>query len=274
MKRVEIDPKTLEEEAPQEKKQTTMEKHPFLEKETPLPEAVQPVSGARNIMKSPKENGLNLETAMQDRPSAGLENLLSKAETTTASTQQGGTKKDFNNDPALGLEEALKLPDPPTQGNSKALGKVDDASSSQEEGNGRGQFSSLDQLLASTEMVKKNTAPILMPTDLLFEYDSSTLKPAAAETLTKLGSLIKRNTSALFRIEGHTDSFGSDDYNFQLSLRRAEAVKTWLVGSMGLNPSQISTIGLGKSRLLVPSSGSVDQQQLNRRVEIVITVPK
>ena len=112
-----------------------------------------------------------------------------------------------------------------------------------------------------------------MPTDLLFEYDSDALKPAATATLTKLGSLIKKNAKASFRIEGHTDSFGTDDYNNGLSLRRAEAVKSWLGFNMGIDASRISTIGLGKSRLLVPATGSVEQQQLNRRVEIVISVP-
>lgn len=136
------------------------------------------------------------------------------------------------------------------------------------------QFSEIDDLLASSGVLKKNTAPILMPTDLLFEYDSEALKPAAAQTLTKLGSLIKKNALASFRIEGHTDSFGSDAYNNLLSLRRAEAVKNWLVASMGLDASQISTVGLGKSRLLTPASGDVQQQQLNRRVEIVISIPK
>ena len=110
-----------------------------------------------------------------------------------------------------------------------------------------------------------------MPTDLLFEYDSADLKTDATRSLEKLGTLIRNNTQALFRIEGHTDSFGSEDYNKALSLRRAEAVKTWLQQNMGIDAGRISTAGFGKSRLLVPSSGTVEQQQLNRRVEIVIS---
>ena len=139
---------------------------------------------------------------------------------------------------------------------------------------GNARFSSLDELLATKGLVKQNTAPILMPTDLLFEYDSDVLKPQAAATLEKLASLIKKNKEASFQIEGHTDSFGGDEYNIQLSLRRAEAVKTWLKSIMGLDAGHISTLGLGKSRLLVPSTGTVEQQQINRRVEIVISLPK
>jgi OmpA-OmpF porin, OOP family len=110
-----------------------------------------------------------------------------------------------------------------------------------------------------------------MPTDLLFEYDSDTLRPEAAQTLEKLGSLIKKNEQADFKIEGHTDSFGTEDYNNALSLRRAEAVKRWLQETMKITGNRIATVGLGKSHLLVPATGTVQQQQLNRRVEIVIS---
>lgn len=132
-------------------------------------------------------------------------------------------------------------------------------------------FSSLDSLLEGKEKLSPATAPILMPTDLLFGYNATTLKPEAAKSLEKLGTLIARNASAKFRIEGHTDSFGSDAYNQDLSLRRAEEVKTWLVKTRGIDASRITTAGLGKSHLLVPGTGSIDAQQLNRRVEIIIT---
>jgi outer membrane protein OmpA-like peptidoglycan-associated protein len=133
------------------------------------------------------------------------------------------------------------------------------------------QYSNLDQLLEGKGPVTSATAPILMPTDLLFEYDSDQLKPDAAQSLAKLGELIRKNGQATFRIEGYTDSFGSDDYNLGLSTRRAEAVRVWLQKNMDVDTSRITTAGMGKSRLLVPATGTVEQQQLNRRVEIVIT---
>ena len=132
-------------------------------------------------------------------------------------------------------------------------------------------YSSLDGLLEGTGTLSATTAPILMPTDLLFEYDSATLKKEAELSLKKLGSLISRNPGTRFRIEGHTDSFGGDDYNQALSLRRAEQVKGWLVSNMGIGSERITTAGLGRTRLLVPGTGSIAEQQLNRRVEIVIT---
>jgi outer membrane protein OmpA-like peptidoglycan-associated protein len=131
-------------------------------------------------------------------------------------------------------------------------------------------FSNLDQLLRGTGQLGNGTAPILMPTDLLFDYDSANLRPGATASLQKLGRLIQRNPQAVFKVEGHTDSFGSDQYNMDLSQRRAETVREWLVQNMGIQPDLIQTQGYGKTRLIVPGNLSVEEQQLNRRVEIVI----
>jgi outer membrane protein OmpA-like peptidoglycan-associated protein len=131
-------------------------------------------------------------------------------------------------------------------------------------------FSNLDQLLAGTGPLSAETAPILMPTDLLFDYDQDTLRVEALASLEKLGTLIRRNPQASFLIEGHSDSFGSDIYNMDLSRRRAETVKAWLIKVMNIPPDRISARGFGRSRLIAPASGTIEEQQINRRVEIVI----
>jgi len=131
-------------------------------------------------------------------------------------------------------------------------------------------FSSLDGLLNQAGPLNSGTAPILMPTDLLFGHDSYALHMDAADGLTKLGQIIQRNPRATFVIEGHTDATGTDAYNIELSQRRAAAVKVWLVRSMGIDPSRIATRGFGRSKLIVPGNLSIEQQAINRRVEIVI----
>jgi outer membrane protein OmpA-like peptidoglycan-associated protein len=131
-------------------------------------------------------------------------------------------------------------------------------------------FSNLDELLSGSGQVGNGTAPILMPTDLLFDYDSANLREGATTSLQKLGRLILGNPDAVFKVEGHTDSFGTDEYNMNLSQRRAETVRDWLVQYMGIEPDRIQTQGYGKTRLIVPADRSVEEQQLNRRVEIVI----
>ena len=178
------------------------------------------------------------------------------------------------------LSDKPDMPNRPkiASGNKKAPGKTDnqdvgDSTISGSVGIPAG-FSNLDQLLSGSGKLGLGTAPILMPTDLLFDYDSATLRPGATASLQKLGRLIQRNPQAVFKVEGHTDSFGGDEYNMDLSQRRAETVKAWLVENMNIEPDRIQTQGYGKTRLIVPGDRSVEEQQLNRRVEIVIRTKK
>jgi len=84
----------------------------------------------------------------------------------------------------------------------------------------------LDVLIDRGGKVNASTAPILMPTDLLFEYGSDQLAEDARLSLMKLGLLIQRNPTSRFIVEGHTDTFGTDEFNYDLSQRRANAVVT------------------------------------------------
>lgn len=131
-------------------------------------------------------------------------------------------------------------------------------------------FSNLDDLLGGGGQMGGSTAPILMPTDLLFEYGSAQLAEGARLSLMKLGFLIQKNPGSLFIVEGHTDSFGGEEFNLDLSLRRANAVVEWLRNSLRLGTDRIQAAGMGKSKPIVDPQGTVEQQNLNRRVEIKV----
>ena len=130
-------------------------------------------------------------------------------------------------------------------------------------------FSDLDQLLAQKGPLGSGTK-LRMPDDQLFQYDSAALQSSAINQLQKLGMLIKRNPKATFTVEGYTDSFGTPEYNFDLSQRRADSVKQYLVEVMGINPAQIETHGYGQTKFRVSPYGSIEDQSANRRVEIVV----
>jgi outer membrane protein OmpA-like peptidoglycan-associated protein len=139
----------------------------------------------------------------------------------------------------------------------------------------------LDSLLSQKGPLGSGTQ-LRMPDDQLFNYDSADLQPSAIIQLQKLGTLIKRNPKATFAVEGFTDSLGSPDYNLELSQRRADSVKQYLVDAVGINPAQISTRGYGATRFLVAprpvvfASNSpeeqmeIERQRPNRRVVIVV----
>ena len=133
-------------------------------------------------------------------------------------------------------------------------------------------YSNLDDLIARGGAVTGSTAPIMLPTDLLFEYNSDQLAENARLSLMKLGLLIQRNPNSQFIIEGHTDTIGADDYNFVLSQRRANAVVEWLILSLRLSTDRIKAVGMGRSRPLpsVNPRGTKEEQALNRRVEIKV----
>lgn len=93
--------------------------------------------------------------------------------------------------------------------------------------------------------------------------------------LDKVGTVIAQFPEGRVRIEGHTDSKGSRKVNRELSKRRAEAVKDWLVSKKDISESIITTAGSGEMKPAVPNanpdgSDNPAGRQQNRRVEITV----
>ena len=101
-----------------------------------------------------------------------------------------------------------------------------------------------------------------------FEYDSDKLTTEAMLTLKRLGAALKdpRLDGYRFKIAGHTDAKGSAEYNQNLSERRAEAVRNYLVFQYDIEPDRIETVGFGKTQLLDPSKPT---DGINRRVQVI-----
>jgi len=127
-------------------------------------------------------------------------------------------------------------------------------------------ITSLDQLLdlPSNILLSKKT---MLPSDLVFEFNSSALRESAKVGLMKIGLLMDKNPNLYCWIEGHTDLVGGDEFNLELSIKRAQAVKSYLVGSMRMDESRIITRGFGRYEPIV-TSGDSEAQAINRRVEI------
>ena len=109
---------------------------------------------------------------------------------------------------------------------------------------------------------------ITLAADVLFDFDKSVIKPAGRTRLDDLAGQIKSINLEVVIAIGHTDSIGSDAYNQKLSVRRAEAVKAYLV-SKGIEPNRIYTEGKGKKQPIA-SNKTKDGRAKNRRVEIEV----
>jgi len=105
---------------------------------------------------------------------------------------------------------------------------------------------------------------------VFFPTGSARITPQAAEALAALGRALNRDALApfRFRVEGHTDTEGDAGMNQQLSERRAAAVRLHLIEVHGVAPRRLMAIGLGESRLLVPTPDNFPEPR-NRRVQIV-----
>ena len=103
-----------------------------------------------------------------------------------------------------------------------------------------------------------------------FANGSAELTPDAIHTLDELGqALASKDLAAFhFRIEGHTDTVGSREYNRALSERRAEAVVDYIAKKFGVDPSRLQAVGMGEDGLLVPTPPQTAEPR-NRRVQVV-----
>ncbi|MBC3378915.1 OmpA family protein [Serratia fonticola] len=104
---------------------------------------------------------------------------------------------------------------------------------------------------------------------VLFGNNVGKLSPQSTEIVEKMGKALKSVNIVQFRLDGHTDNYGEDSYNDQLSLRRANAVADVLAG-VGIPRANIETRGMGK-RQPVASNATSSGRAENRRVAIVVT---
>ncbi len=134
-------------------------------------------------------------------------------------------------------------------------------------------FSALDTLgtrvlRLTLEMYPLAPGYVMRLHNIFFDFDDYTLKKQSYPELQKLVRFLNNNPTIHVEISGHTDSIGNAQYNKVLSLKRAMAVKNYLV-SAGIKPDRITVKGYGSSRP-VASNKTPKGRELNRRVEVKI----
>ena len=101
--------------------------------------------------------------------------------------------------------------------------------------------------------------------NLFFDYGKAELRPESYPELERLVQFLERNPRYRVEIAGHTDDIGSDEFNLELSRKRAEAVVKYLL-ERGISRARLRAVGYGESRPLVPNI-SEENRAMNRRVE-------
>jgi OOP family OmpA-OmpF porin len=120
-------------------------------------------------------------------------------------------------------------------------------------------------LSAPAPSLQKKLNEILSHASIEFESNTTTMPPRSRATLDQLIALLRRAPHTVIEIGGHTDKYGAPDYNLQLSLRRAEAVRHYFINH-GLT-NQFTAVGYGASRPLSVAQTRAGFQH-NRRIEL------
>ena len=116
-------------------------------------------------------------------------------------------------------------------------------------------------------IVNPTETPVVSVAMLIqFEFDSAELTAESKDRLNIIGELLNTD-DALDKgltIEGHTDIIGSSEYNLQLSRKRADSVKNYLINKHDIGVARLNTVGRGESSLIDPTN---PKGPINRRVQ-------
>ncbi len=104
--------------------------------------------------------------------------------------------------------------------------------------------------------------------DILFEFDSDAIIDRSEEALATIADVLHQNDDLELLIVGHTDNVGDFEYNLNLSMQRAQAVKGWLMDEHGISADRLQAAGAG---MMAPVATNRDEdgRSQNRRVELV-----
>ena len=133
----------------------------------------------------------------------------------------------------------------------------------------RAEAEAAQKQLAELQAKPTERGMVLTLGDVLFDTGAATLKPGAGAVLDRVAGFLNENDGTKVMIEGHTDARGSDDYNQELSQRRAQAVVDGLA-FRGIDRGRVEAVGRGEA-LPVASNDNAAGQQQNRRVELVFS---
>ncbi|MCB2181844.1 MAG: OmpA family protein [Desulfobulbaceae bacterium] len=121
---------------------------------------------------------------------------------------------------------------------------------------------------AATVKREGNLLSVVFKSDMTFDFDSAEIRPGLYPEIDRVANVVGQYPQTLIRVEGHTDSTGSEEYNLKLSQRRAQAVGNLLM-QRNISSSRIQLVGLGETHPVASNETEAGRLK-NRRVEIKI----
>ena len=197
--------------------------------------------------------------------------LAQQASQAAANAQAAAQQRDLAKQDQSNSEAQAQLARPPSSKRQiKATQQAEAYRQEREEG-----LAHLQQALGQIAETRRTAMGLVMTLDsksIRFDFDKANIKPEYRDILNRIAGILMTLKGYTIAVYGYTDDIGTQTYNLQLSQRRAEAVRDFLVQT-GISPTIMSTKGFGKSDPRVPGD-SEQARAANRRVEIGIVDSK
>ena len=123
--------------------------------------------------------------------------------------------------------------------------------------------------LENVQASQTDRGMVLTLGDVLFDSGRAELKPGAERSIEQIATFLNEHPERRVQIEGFTDSQGAEDYNLELSQKRADSVAMAII-QRGIDAQRVRALGYGEAYPKA-SNGSPGSRQLNRRVEIIVS---
>ncbi len=135
----------------------------------------------------------------------------------------------------------------------------------------KAKFAAIEQMFARDEAIvlRSGNNVILRMVSLTFDSGESTIKADKFRLLRRVEQAINQFEQSKIEIEGHTDAFGSDELNLELSSERANSVKQYMLANMGLTSAQLTATGFGEAQPIA-NNETPEGRTKNRRIDIII----
>src|SRR6516162_2559857 len=224
---------------------------------------------------------LETEVAQLNQQTEGLRQLVERAQEQSQTLAQQASQAAANAQTAAQQRDLAKQ----SQANSEAQAELarQQAAAQQQKANEATQqaeqyrqereaeLAQLQEALGQIAQTRLTAMGLVMTLDsksVRFDFDKSDIKPEYRDILNRIAGILMTLKGYTINVYGYTDDVGTQTYNLQLSQRRAEAVRDFLVQA-GISPTIMSSKGFGKSDPRVPGD-SEQARAANRRVEIGI----